>query len=126
MFLTTAERDHFDRVLEKVLLDLPETVRQLMIEVPLVVEDHPDDETLRQMRVSHPEELCGVYAAPEDGDEGEAEIVLYRLGLWVAARSSSGTVSDDGLVQEIRLTLAEQLGGLFKLGEDTRRRIAGV
>jgi predicted Zn-dependent protease with MMP-like domain len=125
MFLTTAERDHFDRVLERVLMHLPETARQLIDEVPLIVEDQPDDETMRQMRVAEPQELCGVYAAGDD-DGGAEEIVLYRLGLWCAARAPNGTVADAALVQEIRLTLAEQLGGLFKLSEEARRKIAGI
>lgn len=126
MFLTTAERDRFDRVLERVLLELPETARHLIQDVPLIVEDQPDAETLEQMQIQQPEDLCGLYAAAEDGEEGSEEIVLYRLGLWVAARGKRKTVEEVALDREIRLTLAQQLGGLFQLGEDMRRKIAGL
>ena len=59
--MTPRDREKFDRVLEKVLADLPATVHQILDEVPLIVEDHPSQEIMREMDVTEPDELCGLY-----------------------------------------------------------------
>ena len=55
--------DHraFERLVAEALNGLPETFREKLDNVQVVVEDWPDQETMRLARVRHPAELLGFY-----------------------------------------------------------------
>lgn len=123
--VTDEEREWFDSILESLIPTLPPRVRQVMEEVPVVVEDIPDAATLKKMRIRHPAGLLGLYHgvsidrrslndAPRLGDV----VYLYRLGLLSVARRRDGVILEARLREEIRKTLLHEIGHHHGMDED--------
>lgn len=122
-----AEQDRawFDEQLEAVLEELPPLVKNLMDEVPLVVEDYPSAKQLRSLGLSRPEELQGLYVGVSiDKKSFEAPqnttdtVYLYRLGNFNRASEEDGTVFLDRLRDEIRKTILHEYGHHHGMDED--------
>jgi predicted Zn-dependent protease with MMP-like domain len=59
----SAEREEFDRLLEDVFEQLPGYVNEKLEEVPVIVEDEPDEDIRREMGetdLEEPSDLCGL------------------------------------------------------------------
>ena len=54
-------RHVFEHLVAEALNDLPETLREQLDNVEVVVEDWPDPETMRQAEIRHPAQLLGFY-----------------------------------------------------------------
>ena len=133
--LTQAERDRFDALLEEAIEALPDELRDLIEQVPVIVEDHPDREVLEEFRDEHgtlPEldELCGLHSGIPfterqlEGDpELPPEIMIYRLGIIAAAGGWDQPEADDIVYEEIMITLLHELGHQFGLDEEDLRRL---
>ena len=59
--MNPAERARFDRLLERVLENLPAALRALLDESPLVVEDRPSPAVLEAMGLEQGDDLCGLH-----------------------------------------------------------------
>lgn len=55
------DRDVFERLVAEALVALPEFFREKLDNVEVVVEDWPDQETMRLAEIRHPAELLGFY-----------------------------------------------------------------
>lgn len=118
-------RDWFDGLVEAVVADLPASVRALIAEVPVLVEDSPSDEMLEELGMSLGErdELCGLHTGVPRSDAGiedEAgvpnQVHLFRIGILKAAGERA---AEDAIREEIRITLLHELGHEMGLDEDT-------
>lgn len=129
--MNAAERARFDRLLEEVLLQLPPSVRDLLDELPLVVEDRPSRQVLRSLGLEHADDLCGLHeglARTERSVEFPQlpdVITLYRRGIvdlaggWETRTEDGVPVGGDQAVRdEIRVTLLHEMGHHFGLDED--------
>ena len=54
-------RKHFERLVAQALRDIPESFREAMENVALVVEDYPQPELLEEMGIEPPDTLYGLY-----------------------------------------------------------------
>jgi len=98
---------------------LPEAFRRAMENIAIVVEDWPDPQTMRDMRLGSKHDLLGLYQGvplPER-EHGEAVrtpdvITLYRGAIESACRS------DAEVRREIAKTLLHEIGHYFGLDED--------
>ncbi len=120
------ERDEFDALVEDVLDELPPRIVSLLDEVPLLVEDVPPAELLRDLDVAHPLHLQGVYTgipltrrSVRHSATLPDRIRIFREGITAAARSRGG---DDVLKQEIRRTILPEIGHHCGMKEDDLRR----
>ena len=61
-----ADRARFDRLVDEVLETLPEAIVELFDEKPLVVEDRPSLEILREFGLdeAQSDEICGLHSGP--------------------------------------------------------------
>ncbi|MEI7656533.1 MAG: metallopeptidase family protein [Phycisphaerae bacterium] len=133
--LTQAERDRFDELLEEAIEALPDEFRELIEQVPVIVEDRPDREVLEEFRdeeghLPEPDELCGLHTGIPfterhlEGDpELPSEIMLYRLGIIAAAGGWEQADADDVVYEEIMITLLHEMGHQFGLDEEDLRRL---
>jgi predicted Zn-dependent protease with MMP-like domain len=123
--MTPRDREKFDRVLEKVLADLPASVHQILDEVPLIVEDRPSEEIMREMEVSEPDELCGLYdGVPLSEPEVRPHrlqpdgIMIFREGILACATDERGRVHQNELRDQIRITILHEVGHHHGLTEE--------
>ena len=110
-------RDLFDQHLEEVLVKLPQSVHDLLTEVPLHVEDYPSQDVLSALGLPEDANLCGVYnGIPLDQrviDDRPAlpdVVTIYREGIIRLAASHTDTLSSEELRRQIRITLLHELG----------------
>lgn len=122
------QRDRFDELLEEVLAALPESVLNLLDEVPLIVLDEPTPEILRDLGVpreqwmSEAATLCGLHSghsileqSVELSGELPVQIHLFRRGV---VRAAGGWDDEDAVAEEIRITVLHEIGHQFGLEED--------
>lgn len=126
------ERARFDAMLERVIEELPEALREMLEQVPVIVEDGPSPSVLRELGMHEDEsdELCGLHsgrALTEGMDEGPlelpAEIQLYRRGIIAEAGGWDQPDADAAVREEIRVTLLHEIGHQFGLDEDDLDRL---
>ncbi|MCA9298339.1 MAG: metallopeptidase family protein [Phycisphaerales bacterium] len=118
--MTDHERDRFDAIVEDVLDALPPRIRAMLDEMPLIVEDLPDDEMLASVDMSpeEAEELCGLHTGTANIDASiespdlSPTIHLFRVGILREAGQWSR------VAHEVRVTLLHEIGHQFGLDED--------
>jgi predicted Zn-dependent protease with MMP-like domain len=123
--VTDDEREMFDELLDEVMSELPEPIHALLEEVPLVVEDYPDDAVLEEMGIEDPGELCGLHSGipltqrsvMQSGDLPET-IHIYRDGILNQSTDRKGVVTPGRLKRQIRITVLHEIGHHFGLDED--------
>jgi predicted Zn-dependent protease with MMP-like domain len=118
-------RQKFDKLFEAVLAEMPPLVHELIEKVPLVVEDHPSAEILREMGLRRRDELCGLYTGIPLGEKHlECQfprpdaVMIYREGVFAAAANDVGRVTLKDLRRQIRITILHELAHHHGLTED--------
>jgi predicted Zn-dependent protease with MMP-like domain len=131
--MTPADRERFDRELERVLADMPPLVHQLLEKVQLVVEDYPSRKLMQDFGLKYRDDLCGLYQGeplidPKDEPEEELStvdgpvtsdsILIFREGIVAMSRNEREAVSIRELRKQIRITILHELGHHFGMTED--------
>jgi len=117
------DRERFDRLLEDVLEALPARLSELLEEAPLIVDDRPDADLVRELELEHADELCGLHTGTpltersvEDGPQVPDIIHLFREG--IVATAGGWSAGDDPVAEEIRITVLHEVGHHFGLEEE--------
>lgn len=124
-----ADRERFDALVERVIGDLPEGIARLLEEMPVVVEDLPDEAILRDMGMdaSEADELCGLHTGTANTEASveqtdlPSQIMLFRVG--ILEQAGGWEAGEDAIVEEIRITLLHEMGHHFGLDEDDLDRL---
>ena len=135
--MTRSERERFDRLFEEVLDALPPGIHKLVEEVPLVLEDRPSRQLLRELGIEDDDEiLCGVHTGVPLTDrsverpDASDVVQIFREGVIDMAGGWDEDEDDDGpfggverIREEIRITILHELGHHFGLDEDDLDRL---
>ncbi len=139
--MTRSERERFDALFEEVLASLPDGIHRLIEEVPLVLEDRPSRELLRELGIEDDDEiLCGVHTGVPLTDrsverpDASDVVQLFREGIidmaggWEEVEVEDGDEDGpfggvDRIREEIRITILHELGHHFGLDEDDLDRL---
>lgn len=123
--MTSEQREQFDRILEGAIERLPDRFREWIEEVPVVVEDRPSSDLVRDLGMDDDEGLAGLHSgislterSVEDHAGLPDEIRIFREGVVDLAGGWSGPDAPVRLAREIRITLLHELGHHFGLDED--------
>lgn len=137
-------RQRFDELLEQVIEDLPEAVHELFDEVPLIVDDRPDDALVRRLAIDFEipdepgelerfaRELCGLHSgrmlterSVDDPADVPEDIRIFREGIVGIAGGWDGPRSevDGAIAEQIRITILHEVGHHFGLDEDDLERL---
>jgi predicted Zn-dependent protease with MMP-like domain len=124
------DRKRFDEILEQVLAELPDAVHKILDEVPLIVEDHPSPEVMKEMDVRAHDELCGLHdgiplTEPEHRSwRSQPEgILIFRAGIMSMARNARGKISRSELRRQIRITILHEVGHHYGLSEEDLKEL---
>lgn len=128
------ERERFDALLERLLESLPQKLKDLLEEAPLIVEDRPTRQMLAELGLNEDDDLlCGLHSGTAltersvgDMHELPETIHLFREGIVDHAGGWEQWEDDDGQLwggekaveREIRITLLHEIGHHFGLDED--------
>ena len=118
------DRDRFDALFERVLGTLPEALRELMEQAPVIIEDHPDERLMEELQLDCDEEiLCGLHSGVPltersvDHLAEEPEVIhLFRDG--ILDKAGGWDSGEAAVLEEIRITLLHEIGHHFGLDED--------
>lgn len=137
--MNTRERERFDALLEEAIEALPERLRRLLDEVPLIVDDRPAPELVRSLArewgcepdEQFTQELCGLHTGVPLTERSVAQsgvlptdVRLFREGIvntaggWEAGEGETGDDVDDAVYEEIVITLLHEIGHHFGLDEE--------
>jgi predicted Zn-dependent protease with MMP-like domain len=120
----------FDAHFDEVLASLPEQVHRLLDDVAMYVEDYPSHDVMRRTGVRHRQHLCGLYtgipltsrSVEHSGVLSDA-VHIYREGILALATRGDGTLDDQELRKQIRITVLHELGHHHGLGERELREL---
>jgi predicted Zn-dependent protease with MMP-like domain len=120
----------FDRHFDEVLADMPEPVHRLLDDVAMFVEDYPSADVMRRTGVRHRRQLCGLYTGipltnrsiEHSGVLSDA-VYIYREGILSLAMRPDGTLDEQELRKQIRITVLHELGHHHGLGERELREL---
>lgn len=122
------------------MADLPRGILALTEEMPVIVEDRPEQKLLDELSKEageriEPDELCGLHTgvafterSVTSSGELPSEIRLFREGIlaeaggWEEPDEDAGEV-EDSIYEEIRITLLHEIGHQFGLDEDDLERL---
>ncbi len=130
--LSPAIRLRFDDLLAAIIDELPPDIHALLEEVPVIVEDEPSNELLRELGMSRRRsELCGLHsgvALTRRSVEHHArlpdQVMLFRGPIVrVVNRMKSGRPGVADLEEQIRVTLLHEIGHHFGLDEEDLARL---
>src|SRR5262245_144925 len=131
--MSPAERERFDALVEEAIDSLPPGLRELLDQLPLIVEDRPTKAILKGVEgepVNDPSELCGLHTGTaftersvEHSGDVPGDIRLFREGILEEAGGWKGDDADDRVFEEIWITLLHEIGHQFGLSEDDLERL---
>ncbi len=123
--ISSDEREFFDRQLEIVLAKLPPMVRDLMDEVPMVVDDYPSRGLCEKLQLEFRDDLMGLYVGQslarksiESSGQLSDTVYLFRAGILRAARNHHGRYTDESVREEIGITILHEYGHHHGMDED--------
>jgi len=133
------DRKRFDRLVESVLAELPQSIHSLLEESPLIVDDSPSDDLMRSLEMNpHDEDLCGLHSGIAITERSVNEsglmpetIQIFRRGILDAAGGWDVTTDEGGepmggesaVEREIRITILHEIGHHFGLSEEDLERL---
>lgn len=124
------EAEMVSKCVGRVISQLPESILDMIEEVPIVLLDEPSDQMLRDLEIEPDDhnarsEICGLHSGvplTEAGIETPPElptvIHLFRRGLAELSRTDEGQIDPETLDREVRITILHELGHHFGLDED--------
>lgn len=115
-------REHFGRLVDEALREIPPQFSEMLEEVLIEVRDMPTREDLKQSPVQHPEQLLGLYIGRplterhvEEWGVPSDVIYIYQGNLQRMCRSEAE------LIQQVRITVLHEVGHHFGLDEQDLR-----
>ncbi len=128
--VNSEERRLFDGLFDDVMAEMPPQIRELLEEVPLIVEDYPSQDVLEAMDIEYIDELCGLHDGVPLTERGTGHsgvmpeaIYLFREGLLTLSMDDEGYVDEDELKKQIRITVLHEIGHHFGLEEDDLKKL---
>jgi len=137
--LSPAERRQFDSILDAVIDELPDHYRELLEDIPVVVEDRASAQLLSEMEIDpRTGDLCGLHSgvpltrrSVDHSGVLPDQIMLFREPIirlsnipsrvrrqFGAGREKAKRSAREALESEIRITLLHEMGHHFGLGEE--------
>ena len=112
-------KNHFARVVESALADLPPKFAAVLEQVPIEIHTRPTRRQLRSVGLADDELLLGLYVGTSLMDRSVDHALEYPSSIYLFQEDLE-TVSDSeaDLVQEIRTTVLHELGHHFGMNED--------
>lgn len=146
MPLTPEQQGLFDKLLEEAMECVPDSFREMLDQVSIVVLDRPTPEMIEQLRKdgllanedgaeSDGSDLCGLHTGTsltersvQDSMVLPDQIHLFREGIVNLVKEDFGLSwgdpgFEDELYEEIRITLLHEVGHHFGLDEDDLERL---
>jgi len=118
------EREEFEAIVEETFEMLPDQFRSAIENVGVVVEEYPDDELVRSLKLRSKHDLLGLYQGIPLTARGSwygtlpvtpDKITLYRKNIEMRARS------EEQLRREIYDSLVHEIGHYFGMNEEQIR-----
>ena len=119
--LSVGRHEPFERLVERALDRLPASVRRLLENVAVVIEDEPDRQQRREQGLAPDETLYGLYEGTPVVEYGADwvpfpnKITLFRLPL------EEDFPDPDELAEEVRRTVVHELAHHAGFGDDRLR-----
>jgi predicted Zn-dependent protease with MMP-like domain len=104
MKLPESLREYFDERVAEVIATLPSDIREVLDQVPLLVEDFPNKRIMRDLEAEDPDEVQGLYT------HQPPTIHLFRRGLLHLSTNASQHVKEEELREQIRVTILHEVG----------------
>lgn len=128
--MTDGERERFDDLLEEVIENVPDAIRSLIQEVPVIVLDQPTIDIMKDLGLNPQNEeellsICGLHSGASQTEQsveasGELppQVHLFRRGIIELAGGWKNDDEEAAIYEEIWVTLLHEIGHQFGLSEE--------
>ncbi len=145
--MTPKDQERFDALVEEAIAALPDGIRGLLDEMPVIVEDKPSRKLIEELKAEgvtpadaeteeERENLCGLHTGTAFTDRSiehsgttPSGIYLFRHGIlaeaggWTPQNDETTQDVDDAVYEEIMVTLLHEIGHQFGLSEEDLERL---
>ena len=133
--MNDTERERFDDLLEEVIENVPDAIRAMIQEVPVVVLDQPTKEIMKDLGLDPQSEeellsICGLHSGSSQTEQtveasGELppQVHLFRRGIIDLAGGWKNDEDEAAIYEEIWVTLLHEIGHQFGLSEEDLERL---
>jgi predicted Zn-dependent protease with MMP-like domain len=121
--LNEEQRNEFDRIVGELIDSLPEYVRQQLEEMPVLIEDEPDESVRRDLnagQAGEPSDLCGLHTGIPLTERSFQDLSLPRplIMLFRGPIVRLAGANSHRLRREIQITLLHEIAHHFGFGEE--------
>ena len=118
-------RRKFEALVERALRRLPRKFKERIANIAVVVEEWPDEETLREMGIEPPDTLLGLYRGVDitHRDSAYGNVLPDTITIYQGPIEEEGGDDPAELAEIIRETVVHELGHYFGLDDDTMHDI---
>jgi predicted Zn-dependent protease with MMP-like domain len=111
-------RRRFEALVERALAALPERFKKRLENIAVIVEDWPDEETLRDMGVEPPDTLYGLYRGVDlpHRDTSYGNVLPDTITIYQGPIEED-CASEAEMADEVRITVVHELGHYFGLSD---------
>lgn len=113
------ERDDLDTVLRAILIELPDSVRQAVQELPIVIQDLPTRAMLEGHEDDLAPDLFGLFTGPSLAEASVFDAGAEQSAVYIFQRNLERSATcREHLLEEARITLVHEIGHYLGLEED--------
>lgn len=111
--------EEFDRLVQRAMDEIPESIRGYLDNVVVEVEPMPSEKDLAEMEIEDPTELLGLYHGTPLTDRSVEEVLPLPDRVTIYQRNIEEMCeTPEEIVKEIRTTVLHEIGHFFGLDED--------
>jgi len=114
----------FEALVERALRTLPRAFKERIRNVAVVVEDWPDEETLRDLEIEPPDTLYGLYRGVDltRRDSSYGNVLPDTIHIYQGPIEEDCTDAEE-MAEVVRDTVIHEIGHYFGLDDDTMEDI---
>lgn len=113
-----SQRRKFDALLESVIGELPPEIGKLLEEVPVLVEDEPSPEILRDMGLEDGSDLCGLHMGIPLAEREDAATLPSTIQIFRGPILRMVEEEELDLREQIQITLLHEIAHHFGFTEE--------
>jgi len=118
------DHDSFEKLVLEALKDMPSLIRKKLENIEVIIEDLPDRLTLKEMRISSPYNLLGLYRGVPYSKRGHWYGNVLPDTITIYHKPIEAVCRDEGEIRaKVQEVVAHEIGHYFGFDEKKLRKL---
>lgn len=118
------DRDSFEKLVLEALKDLPSLIKKKLENIEVIIEDQADPVTLKEMNISSPYHLLGLYRGVPFSKRGHWYGNVLPDTITIYQKPIEAACKDEGAIKtKVQQVVAHEIGHYFGFSEKKLRKL---